>query len=48
LDVAKLATNATGQETIIENDASSDDGKNRSSTPHLVAKTKFGKKAAKI
>jgi hypothetical protein len=50
LDAATIATNATGKETIIDDDASSEDGKKRSSTPHSVANTRrnaLGKKVAK-
>jgi hypothetical protein len=50
LDVATLATNETREATIIDDDASSGDSKNRSSTPHSVPNTRrnmFGKKATK-
>jgi hypothetical protein len=50
LDAATIATNATSKATIIDDDASSEDGKNRSSTSHLVANTRrnmLGKKATK-
>jgi hypothetical protein len=50
LDPATIAMNATGEATIIHDDASSEDSKKRSSTPHSVAKTRrnmLGKKAVK-
>jgi hypothetical protein len=50
LDAATIATNATGEATIIDDDASSEEGKKRGSTPHSVANTRrnmLGKKAAK-
>jgi hypothetical protein len=50
IDVGTLAMNATGKETIIDDDAPSDEGKKRISTPHSVANTRrpvLGKKAAK-
>jgi hypothetical protein len=40
LDAATIATNATGEATIIDDDASSEDGKKRSSTPHSDANTR--------
>jgi hypothetical protein len=40
LDAATIATNATGEATIIDDDASSEEGKKRSSTPHSVANTR--------
>ena len=50
LDVHNLGMNATEAATIIDDDASSDENKKRSSTPHSVAFTKrsvLGRKAAK-
>jgi hypothetical protein len=50
LDVGTLAMNATGEETIIDDENSSDEGKKRSITPHSVTNTTrpvLGKKAAK-
>jgi hypothetical protein len=50
LEAATIATNATGEATVIDDDASSEEGKKRSSTPHSVANKKrnvLGKKAAK-
>jgi hypothetical protein len=50
LDAATIATNATGEATIIDDDDSSEEGKKRSSTPHSVTNTRrnvLGRKAAK-
>jgi hypothetical protein len=50
LDVGTLAMNATGEATIIDDEDSSDEGKERSITPHSVTNTTrpvLGKKAAK-
>jgi hypothetical protein len=45
-----MAANATGEATIIDDEDSSDEGKKRSSTPHLVNNARrnvLGRKAAK-
>jgi hypothetical protein len=50
LDVGTLAMNETGEATIIDDDASSDEVKKRSSTPHSVPNTRrlvLRKKATK-
>jgi hypothetical protein len=50
LDAATIATNATGEATIIDDDDSSEEGKKRSSTPHSVNNARrnvLGRKAAK-
>jgi hypothetical protein len=50
LDATTIAMNANGKATIIDDDASSEEGKKRSSTPHLVANARrnmLGRKAAK-
>jgi hypothetical protein len=40
LDTATIATNATGEATIIADDASSEEGKKRSSTSNMVERQK--------
>jgi hypothetical protein len=50
LDVATIATNATGEATIIDDNDSSEKGNKRSSTPHSVNNARrnvLGRKAAK-
>jgi hypothetical protein len=50
LDAATIATNTTGDATIIDDDESSEEGKKRSYTPHSIANTRrnvLGRKATK-
>jgi hypothetical protein len=50
LDAATIATNVTGEATIIDDNDSSEKGKKRSSTPHSITNTRrnmLGRKAAK-